>query len=125
MAESFAQTLKRIRQQRKISQQELAELIGVHVRQISKYEMGVCLPTLERIRRMSEVLEVSADELVFGSSSRKKSSNPDPTVRHPILAERLHRLEALVSRDDLKSIIDFLDAFIAKKKIDQIASGHG
>jgi transcriptional regulator with XRE-family HTH domain len=125
MAENFAQTLKRLRLHRKISQQELADLIGVHVRQVSKYEMGVCLPTLERIRRMAEVLEVSADELVFGSSSHQKASIPrSPGVKHPILAERLRRLDAMVTRDDLRSIVDFLDAFIAKKKIDQIASGR-
>ena len=123
MTESFPQTLKRLRQQRKISQQQLADLIGVHVRQVSKYEMGVCLPTLERIRRMAEVLEVSADELVFGSSSRHKAPAA-ATVKHPVLAERLRRLEALITRDDVRSIVDFLDAFIAKKKIDQIASGR-
>ncbi len=119
---AFAQTLKRLRQQRSLSQQELADLIRVHVRQVSKYEMGTSLPTLERIRRMAEVLEVSADELVFGVPKRKTAAAP--SVKYPVLAERLKKLEAVVTRDDLKSIVDFLDAFIAKKQIDQIASGR-
>jgi transcriptional regulator with XRE-family HTH domain len=119
---AFAQTLKRLRQERRLSQQELADLIGVHVRQVSKYEMGTSLPTLERIRRMAEVLQVSADELVFGVPKRKAAESP--AIRYPVLAERLRKLEAVVTRDDLKSIVDFLDAFIAKKKIDQIASGR-
>ena len=84
--------------------------------------MGTSLPTLERIRRMAEVLQVSADELVFGVPKRKAAESP--AIRYPVLAERLRKLEAVVTRDDLKSIVDFLDAFIAKKKIDQIASGR-
>lgn len=119
---AFAQTLKRLRQEKSLSQQELGDLIGVHVRQVSKYEMGTSLPTLERIRRMAEVLEVSADELVFGVAKRRPGSAG--SVKYPILAERLKKLESVVTRDDLKSIVDFLDAFIAKKQIDQIARGR-
>jgi transcriptional regulator with XRE-family HTH domain len=119
---AFAQTLKRLRREKNLSQQELGDLIGVHVRQISKYEMGTSLPTLERIRRMAEVLEVSADEVVFGVAKRRPGSNG--TVKYPVLAERIRKLEAVVTRDDLRSIVDFLDAFIAKKQIDQIARGR-
>lgn len=118
----FGEILKRLRQERSLSQQELADLIGVHVRQISKYEMGTSLPTLERIRRMAEVLDVSADELVFGTSKRRKPAAD--SLKNPILAERLRTLEQMVTRDELRSVIDLLDAFIAKKQIDQIARGR-
>lgn len=118
----FGEILKRLRQERNLSQQELADLVGVHVRQVSKYEMGTSLPTLERIRRMAEVLDVSADDLVFGSSKRKKPAAD--SLKNPILAERLRTLEQMVSRDELRSVIDLLDAFIAKKQIDQIARGR-
>ena len=117
----FAEILKRLRQEKGLSQQELADLIGVHVRQISKYEMGTSLPTLERIRRMAEALDVSADELVFGATKRRKGAD---SIKNPVLAERLRRLEAMVSRDELRSVIDLLDAFIAKKQIDQISRGR-
>lgn len=118
----FGEILKRLRQEKTLSQQELADLIGVHVRQISKYEMGTSLPTLERIRRMAEVLDVSADELVFGSTKRRRSAAE--SIKNPVLAERLRTLEGMVSRDELRSVIELLDAFIAKKQIDQIAKGR-
>ncbi|MEO8380084.1 MAG: RstR family transcriptional repressor [Acidobacteriota bacterium] len=117
----FGEILKRLRQEKSLSQQELANLIGVHVRQVSKYEMGTSMPTLDRIRRMAETLEVSADELVFGAGKRRAATN---TIKHPVLAERLRTLEQMVSRDELRSIIELLDAFIAKKQIDQIAKGR-
>lgn len=115
----FGEILKRLRQEKSLSQQELADLIGVHVRQISKYEMGTSLPTLERIRRMAEVLDVSADELVFGASKRRRPAAD--AIKNPVLAERLRTLEQMVTRDELRSVIELLDAFIAKKQIDQIA----
>ncbi|HEX8619684.1 MAG TPA: RstR family transcriptional repressor [Thermoanaerobaculia bacterium] len=118
----FGEILKRLRHEKSLSQQELANLIGVHVRQVSKYEMGTSMPTLDRIRRMAEVLEVSADELVFGAGKRRAQTN---TIKHPVLAERLRTLEQLVSRDELRSVIELLDAFIAKKQIDQISKGRG
>lgn len=115
----FGEILKRLRQEKRLSQQELADLIGVHVRQISKYEMGTSLPTLERIRRMAEVLDVSADELVFGASKRRRPATD--AIKNPVLAERLRTLEQMATRDELRSVIELLDAFIAKKQIDQIA----
>ena len=115
----FGEILKRLRHEKQISQQELANLIGVHVRQISKYEMGTSMPTLDRIRRMAESLDVSADELVFGSSKRPRVTRE--SIKNPVLAERLHTLEQMASRDELRSVIEVLDAFIAKKQVDQIA----
>lgn len=117
----FGEILKRLRQEKHLSQQSLADLIGVHVRQISKYEMGTSMPTLERIRRMSEALDVSADELVFGSTKRPRSAVD--SIKNPVLADRLRTLEQMVSRDELRSVIELLEAFIAKKQIDQIAKG--
>ena len=70
---------------------------------------------------MAETLEVSADELVFGATKRRTTAT---AVKHPVLAERLRTLEQMVSRDELRSVIELLDAFIAKKQIDQIAKGR-
>jgi hypothetical protein len=72
---------------------------------------------------MAEVLEVSADEIVFGVSRRRVTAD-NSSIKHPVLAEKLRKLESVASRDDLKSVVDLLDAFIAKKQIDQIARGR-
>ena len=74
------------------------------------------------IRRMAEVLDVSADELVFGAAKRRAAAAN--TIKNPVLAERLRTLEQMASRDELRSVIELLDAFIAKKQIDQIAKGR-
>ncbi len=107
----FAEIFKRLRQEKNLSQQELADVIVDHVLQISKYEMGTSLLTLEGIRHMADVLDISADELVFGSSKRRKGGE---SIKNAVLAERLRRPEEIVRRDEPRSVIDLLDAFIAK-----------
>jgi len=44
------------------------ELINVHVIQLRRYESGVSLPTLDVIRRLTVALQVSADELILGTT---------------------------------------------------------
>lgn len=67
---------------------------------------------------MAETLEVSADELVFGAHKRRANTH---AIKNPALAERLRTLDQMVGRHELRSVIDLLDAFIAKKQFDQLA----
>jgi hypothetical protein len=46
--------------------------------------------------------------------SQGKRRSPVNAIRNLILAERLRTVEQMVTRDELRSVIDLLDAFIAK-----------
>ncbi len=46
-----------------MSQEELADLIGVSRQTLSKWETGESAPDLEKSKRISEVFDVSLDEL--------------------------------------------------------------
>jgi len=67
---NFPQHLAALRKQRTLTQQALAERIGVHVVQLRRYESGASQPTLEVIRRMAVALGVSADLLLFEKDER-------------------------------------------------------
>jgi transcriptional regulator with XRE-family HTH domain len=73
----FPQKLAALRKKKSLSQQALADLIGLHVIQISRYESGSSQPTLDVIRNLSRVLNVTADELIFDISER----GPDSDLR--------------------------------------------
>jgi len=62
---NFANNLEKIRKNRKISQEELAELIGVSRQTIYKWEADICLPNLNKIEILLEVLDVTIDTLLF------------------------------------------------------------
>ena len=101
----FPQRLATLRQERKLTQPELAELIGVHVSQLRRYEAGQSQPTLDVLRRTARALAVSADLLLFDETER------DPTN------ELRFQFETVAALDDE-------DRAIIKAVIDGIALRH-
>ena len=67
----FAERLARLRKERGLTQQELAEGIDLHVSQLRRYEYGTSQPTLEVLRKLAVVLGVSADTLIFADDERE------------------------------------------------------
>ncbi len=74
----FAQRLVELRKQQGLTQQALADEIGVHVSQERRYEAGTSQPTLEVLARLAIVLGVTLDRLVFGDDGR----TPEGKLRH-------------------------------------------
>jgi transcriptional regulator with XRE-family HTH domain len=76
-AMDFPKTLVALRKGKKLTQQKLADTVGVHVIQIRRYESGSAQPTLEVIKKLAIALSVSADKLIFGHNER----GPDEDLR--------------------------------------------
>ena len=68
---AFPQRLASLRKDRKLTQQALADKVGVHLSQIRRYESGETQPTLEVIRKVAIALSVSADMLIFDNKERE------------------------------------------------------
>lgn len=56
--------IKKYREAKKITQAEIAELLGVSPATVSKYEAGTLEPNIESIKKLSELFDVSIDELL-------------------------------------------------------------
>lgn len=65
MGKKFNENLRTIRESKNFSQKEIAEKIGVAKSTYSLYESGNREPNVETIKKIADVLDVSADEL-FG-----------------------------------------------------------
>ena len=63
--------LRRFRQEKDLSQEELAALVNVSPSHISRMESDVKVPNLEMIFRLAKALEVGPDELI---KAMKKAS---------------------------------------------------
>ena len=61
---SFADNLIQLRKMNNLSQEELAEQIGVTRQTLSKYETGESLPDIEKCRQLADVFSVSIDDLI-------------------------------------------------------------
>jgi len=81
---SFPERLVEIRKSRNLTQQGLADLAGIHLTQIQRYEKGEAQPTLEIIRKLSLALAVSSDWLLFDEDQR----GPDDSLKRQFEALR-------------------------------------
>ena len=64
MGENFNDNLKEARLKRNLSQKEVADQIGVAKSTYSLYESGNREPSVQTIKKIADVLNVSADELL-------------------------------------------------------------
>jgi len=60
-----------LRKMQDISQEELAEKIGVSRQTLSKYETGESVPDIEKCKKIADVFGVSLDDLVNYDSKNK------------------------------------------------------
>ncbi len=66
------QTIKNFRKQNKMTQKELADLVGTSQAAISSYEKGTRRLGLETAQKIAIALEVSLDELWHGIDAEAK-----------------------------------------------------
>ncbi len=60
----YGKRIRELRQERKLSQAQLAELISVTQSTIGKYEREELEPNLEVIKKICKIFNVSADYLI-------------------------------------------------------------
>lgn len=63
---SFADNLKMIRKEEKLSQEDLAEMLDISRQAVSKWEQGTGYPEAEKIMLLSKKLNISLDYLMCG-----------------------------------------------------------
>ena len=77
----FHDNLLFLRKAKHLSQEELADQIGVSRQTLSKYETGEALPDIEKCKHLAERLDVSLDDLVSYDKSASGLNVP-PRGKH-------------------------------------------
>lgn len=62
---TIATRIAGIRKQKGLTQQALADAIGLHVTQVKRYESGSSQPSLEALKKIAKTFRVTTDSLVF------------------------------------------------------------
>ena len=70
---SFAESLKQLRKEKQLSQEELAEILDVSRQAVSKWEQGIGYPEVETLLLLSRKLHVSLDSLMETELAQKTS----------------------------------------------------
>ncbi len=61
---TLATNIKKVRQTRNISQEQLAEMINVNQTFVSQLERGIRVPTVAMLEQIADVLDCSVDGLL-------------------------------------------------------------
>lgn len=114
---TFGERLKAVREKRGLSQSEVGKLTKIHPQNISEYENDKVLPSVERLKTMVEVLQVSADYLLF--DGKKKEENIE--FNNPMLKEQF-LLISKMKKEKQEIIRDLIDAYITREELEEFAS---
>ena len=110
----FSSRLSMLRKKRGLTQEALADLVGITKTQIYRYESGSSQPTLDVIKKMVIALSVSADELIFEEDER------DPDRSLALLLEGVSRLGS----DEKHVIKEMIEGIILKYQAKQLLKTH-
>lgn len=85
-------------------------MMGIHPTHISRYERNQTIPSVDVVKKIADLLEVSTDILVYGTEDEKAKSKIQDTE----LLNMFSKAQSL-SDEDRNSIKAMLKAFIFQK----------
>ena len=74
---SLGERLIELRKNKKLSQEEVAEKLGVSRQTISKWELDQSLPDFDKILPLCKLYNITSDELLTGKTKDKEVNNND------------------------------------------------
>lgn len=111
---NFNNQLKTLRQEYNLSQQELADKIGISKSSINMYERGEREPGIETVKRIADFFNVDVDYL-FGVSDIKKRREFKVTRTNKSIAHNIrhHREQANLSQKEFADLLGIDETVVA------------
>ncbi len=110
---TISERIRMIRQQKNISQNELAKAADINVKSLSRYELGSSIPPANALKAIADALGVSADALL---------SDDNPQIKDKELLKKFETIQDM-GGDTKKMIVNFLDLVIRDYKAKQAYTG--
>ena len=110
----FSTRLKILREQRKITQARLAELLNIDPRAYNRWERGTTVPQLDTLVKIADILKVTLDELA--GRTHKLS---EPKVHNQRLMELYTKLDMLNDEDQQAAII-LIDGLVTRANLQNV-----
>ena len=110
-AEIIGDNIRRIREEKHLSQKELAAIIEVAPTQYSRVETGKVIPALKTLIKIAKVLNVTLDVLINDSGA----SAQEVTIKDKTLFDKVRLIDELPDQEK-NMILQVLDLALNKKK---------
>lgn len=125
----LADNILQLRKALGLSQEQLAEQIGVSRQSISKWETGQSAPELEKLVALSKVFGVSTDTLLGNDTPEKNPPQPALPIQDYLHANLLRRLFTVGWVTGLVGFLALLAEMIGlvfvRNAMVEINAGHG
>lgn len=109
--ELLGESIRKLREQRKFSQKEVANAINVAPTQYSRVETGKVMPSVKTLIKVARVLDVPIDAIINGSAN----PNQEITIKDKSLFEKVRLIDEL-PEEEKNVVIQIIDLALSKKK---------
>jgi len=105
-----------LRKERGLSQQAMADAIGIHVNSLKKYETGQAQPSIDALRKIATTLHTSTDYLLFDEHERGPSDDLrlqfEAVSQFPEEERKIIKalLEGMIIKHQTKRLVDNLSS---------------
>lgn len=98
----FSNRLYNLRKQSGLSQEELGNKLNVSRQTVSKWEVGDTNPDMERLVMLSDLFQVSLDELILGIKPEAKN---EQDVKYSMITEITEKIYKKDNKQKIKKIL--------------------
>jgi len=77
---AFGKRFKELREAKKLTQEQLAEYLGVEARQISRIETGKCFTTLDNLSKIAQIYNIEIKDIFSFNHQKNKEELIDATI---------------------------------------------
>ena len=78
----FSDNLTQLRKLKRMTQEDIAEAVGVSRQAVAKWETGETLPDLDKCRKLADLFEVTLDDLANYESKENMGLGLPPKGKH-------------------------------------------
>ena len=111
---NIGQQIAKYRKEKRLTQEQLGEAVGVTGRSVSKWEVGLSSPGVDLIPSIAAALGITLDEL-FGIQPKEKQKNLSEIVREAVAEALEQKLPDLLE----ENLDELMPAYLNKQKGDE------
>lgn len=116
--EKIGNFISECRREKQMTQEQLAEKLGVTSKSISKWETGNCLPDASKYQALCEILNITVNELFSGERLSSETENEAKDYLLDLLASRIYDVDCGVSYEEFKNaLLRMSERFCCKKSL--------
>ncbi|MBQ2828662.1 MAG: helix-turn-helix transcriptional regulator [Clostridia bacterium] len=101
---SIGENIKFLRKQKDITQEQLAEMLGISAQSVSRWESGICYPDMELLPEISKIFEITADKLL----------GVDDIAENKKVEEYLNRFQVAINKGKIDECISIAREGVAE-----------